>query len=192
MHDDGKGPLSATSGLGSFAMAKPRGVGNVWSGGFGSYTLCVHEPGASIELQRVSWRSAKDARPRSVAAWLRSVDQTTEPTGEFVGVGGLPWKPLGQKPYPGRYSDKIAGRAITQTCADLERGRSSDPDHRREFTELVFVMKVGDRGGELVEGYVDYLAEGEPYRLVIGWKMIMCGTAIQARGGDDCAPSPGG
>lgn len=185
VHEDQAGPLSATSGWGSFSMDKPRGAGATWVGGFGSYTLCVRDGGTRIELQRVGWRSAQDARPLKVEPWLRFVDRTTKPTSEFVAVPGLPWKPLGDKPYPGRYSDKIAGEAVTQTCAELNRGRKAD-SRRRAFTELVFVMKVGEQGGELTQGYIDYLADGEPYRLIIGWKMIMCGSAVTARGEDDC------
>lgn len=184
-HDDRAGPLSATSGQGSFAMHKPSGVGQTWHGGFGSYKLCVHEHGVQIELQKVGWRVATDAPPLQVETRLRIVDRTTKPTTEFIAVDGLPWKPYTTEPYPGTYSDEIAGRKVTQLCSDLKQEHEGRPN-QPEFTELVFVMKVGEQGGEVAEGYVDYVADGEPYRLVIRWKMIMCGTAIESRGDDDC------
>lgn len=188
VHDDasdGAGPLSASSGFGSFAMTDPPGVKSHWYASFGSYDLCVTEPGARTELTGVTWEAADEARPLAVTPWLRMVDRTTKPTGGFVGVVGLPWKPVEDEPYPGEYTKKIAGTVITQACANLNR--DGNPDVEREFTELVLVVKAGKQGADIKRAFVDYVADGDPYRLVINWRMIACGEVIEARD-----PSPTG
>lgn len=188
----GFGPLSATSGVGSFMMMRdpvPASSedGATWTGSFGSYLLCLREADTDVELQSVGWEADDDAPPETVEAWLRLVDSSTEPTIPFVSKRGYPWDPSpGREAEPGDYTQDIAGHAVTQTCDELER--SASPQGRTEFTELVFILTVGEEGGELRNGHIDYLADGQPYRLVIDWKMGMCGSAIVARdeaAGDD-------
>ncbi len=183
VHDDRHGPLSATSGHGGFAMTEPRNVKPPWYGSFGSYMLCSTEPGTRIELQGVSWKAAADAPPLAVETWLRSVDRVKKHAISVTGITGFPWEPYQGKPVRGDYSDHIAGTVINQDCADLDD---------KKFTELFFVIKTSKAGAHLKRAYVDYLADGEPYRLVINWEMITCGEAIERRpeppDGSDCPP----
>lgn len=181
VHDDQDGPLSATSGWGSFTMDEPPSqVPRPWYATFMGNTLCVHEPGVKIELRGAGWRVASDAKPLAVHAWLRMVDRTTKPTTPYGALDGTPWKPYSEKPLPGEYTDKLAGRVISQSCAERTH---------KEFTELLFVVKVGKQGAEVPQAWVDYLADGEPHRLMIRWRMAACGEAIAARR-DDTGPPP--
>lgn len=170
VHDDPDGPLSATSAAGSSVMRAQAGP---WFGTFGSYVLCVHDPGVNLELRGVGWRAADDAQPMEVRTPLRVVDRTTPATTPIGAVRGTPGNSSGWKQFPGRYDDRIAGRRVTQLC--------KDPDRRREFTELLFVLKVAERGADIPEAWIDYTADGEDYRLMIRWRMIGCGSAIEAR-----------
>lgn len=160
------------SARGGFTMPEPRSrVPRPWTATFGSYLLCVDEPGARIVLQGVGWRAADDASPLKVQTPLRIVDRTTKSTLPFGAVAGPPWKPYSGNPHPGDYLDNVAGRSITRTC-DFDT---------KEFTELTFVLEVGEQGADVPEAWVDYLADGEPRRLMIRWRMIGCGDAVAAR-----------
>lgn len=180
---DGVGPLSAMSGKGSFAMVEPLGVAAPWYGTFGSKLLCLRDPASHVVLERVGWTSPDDASPLSVQPMLRLVDKETPKTTPFIAVDGKPWDPYDGDRMPGRYSKRISGRVISQKCSDFEDGWP------RTFEELVFVVQASDKGAELTSAYVDYRADDKPYRLMIRWTMIACGSAIEARGGgpqDDC------
>lgn len=169
--------MSATSAYGSFHMSKPPGAGRIWYGSFGSYMLCLHQPGVRVVLQKAGWHTAPDAKPLHVQAWLRIVDPSTKPTTIFISANGRAWEH--KERYPGRYTRKIAGTVVNRSCAELKRERSEKG--QPEFTELVYVMKVDGRGGDLPRGYIDYLADDEPHRLMINWQMVMCGSAIRNR-----------
>lgn len=133
-HSEGGGPLSATSARGGFAMARPPRSNGTWYGSFGSYLLCSSQSGVAIRLERVGWRSAKDAPPRMVEPWIRVVDGSTPRTTPVSSVLGHPWNPATVRKYPGHYSDKISGRMITQPCSEM-----TGTEVLREFTELFFV-----------------------------------------------------
>lgn len=180
---NGVGPLSATSGEGLTSLVEPEGVRPPWYASFGSYKLCVRDPAAHVVLERVGWTSANYAPPLSVQPVLRFVDKTTPNTTPFASFHGKPWDPYDDERMPGRFSKRIAARVISQRCSDFDDGLP------RPFEELVFVVKASKKGAELTDAYVDYSADGKPYRLMIRWTMIACGSAIEARGGgpqDDC------
>lgn len=55
------------------------------------------------------------------------------------------------------------------------------------FTELLFVLRVGDAGGLIDRVWVDYQVGGEEYTLRIEWQMIACGESIpQVDGREVC------
>lgn len=177
VHEELHGPLYANNGSGSYFMAEPDARPNRWYATYGLGTLCVHEPGARIELQDVGWRAAKDAPPLELKVMLRQVDTKTRKVTPVVGVGGTPRKPDDGHPLPGRYIERIAGTRVTQTCSDNHRGKGG-------FTELLFVVKVGKGGMHLPVSWIDYLADGEEYRLMLRWEWGACGDAIEARHDD--------
>lgn len=173
IHGHGDGPLTAYDG-GYFAMTDPPKINPPWYGSFGA-TLCATEPGTRIELKRVTWEAADDARPLAVKPWLRFVDRSTKHTTGFIGVAGLPWDAYDGDSMPGEYREGVAGAVITQSCAALDRARDA------EFTELVLVIKTGKQGADIERAFIDYEVDGDPYRLVAEWRMITCGEAIEAR-----------
>lgn len=185
--DDERGPLSAQTGAGSFSMTEPEGVAPPWYGSFGSNLLCVRDPTSRVVLERVGWNAADDAPPLSVQSVLRVVNRTSLKTTPFVAVTGKPWKPYDGSPgMPGRYVRNLSGRVVSQPCSDWDQ---RPPPH---FEELVFIVKTSKKGADLTSAYVDYRADGKPYRLKILWQMIACGSAIEARGALDANEEPGG
>lgn len=180
VHKEHQGPLSAYSGGGGFAMAEPRGRGP-WFSTHGEYFLCSTEPGVTIELQAVGWEEAADVRAIAVTPWLRTVDRSMKPTTSVGSVVGRPWKPVGAKPYPGRFTRQVRGRLITQTCDDIRNGWDEATHSQPEFTELVFDIKTSRAGAHITRAYIDYTVDGEQFRLSMRRQMIACGSAIRAR-----------
>lgn len=188
-HGEGRGPLSAQNGGGGNSIYEPFDVEYPWYATFGSFMLCLQQGHAPITLESVTWDVADDgATPLKVTPWLRHVDKTTEPAGPASSFIGLPWEveSRGGRGLRGTFSERIAGVEITKTCADLdaERKKSNQP----EFTELMFVVKTAREGGHLTRAYIDYLADGEPYRLVINWEMVTCGYVVEQRSDVWCKP----
>lgn len=101
-------------------------------------------------------------------------ERTTTP---IIALLGTPQKPSGEKkPLPGRYSDDIAGTEISQPCAQVDGG-----GQRKGFTELLLVVKVGEPGVDVQDAWIDYLADGDEYRLQLGGRMAACGHALAER-----------
>lgn len=180
VHADGDGPLSPSRGGGSFLLAEPPGYkSGSWVGTFAGGLLCAHEPGVRIELQRVGWRARNTTvEPLAVDPVLRHVDEAGEQrTTPIEMILGTPQKPgLGEKPFPGRYRDVIRGVVIDQPCSEVHGG------HEKGFTELLFVVKVGKQGFDVPKAWIDYLADGDEYRLELQWDMLGCGDVIAERG----------
>lgn len=158
-------------------MGKPDGhKSGPWFGTFQGAMLCVYEPGVRIELQRVGWRAA-DAKvePLAVDPVLRYVDAAgARRTGPIEAFRGTPQNPELLKPYPGRYRREIKGVVIDQPCSEIRNGGRN----RNGFTELLFVVKAGDQGFDVPEAWIDYLADGQEYRLRLKWEMAGCGDAM--------------
>ena len=175
-HLDGQGPLSATSGDGGNSITAPAEV--PWYGSFGAFTLCSSDPGAEIELERVTYQA--EIEPLDVQIRLRTVkaDEIVM-EGEEIVSEYLPfYTALGRPPhfdgteteYAGTYSTKVAGRQITQPC--------TAGDYRGGYTDLIFVMKVGKDGGNSPRASIEYRADGKPYTLDLRWAVTACGKAI--------------
>ncbi|MEU9190583.1 hypothetical protein AB0D14_39945 [Streptomyces sp. NPDC048484] len=49
------------------------------------------------------------------------------------------------------------------------------------FTELLFAVKVDDRGGVIRQAWIDYEIDGNPgsrYTLDLKWVMVLCGNEV--------------
>lgn len=180
VHTEGDGPLSSQRGGGISVMDKASGQKS-W-GTFQGALLCVHEPGERIELQRAGWRAADaTVEPLTVKTVLHYVDAETERRSSGIeAIRGTPQKPEEGEPYPGRYSEKIRGVVIDQPCSEVrETGHG--------YTELLFVVEFGKQGFSVPESWIDYLADGQEYRLRLQWRMAACGDVFaESEDGDAC------
>ena len=193
-HADGDGVLSASAGVGGFAMDSP-GT-SPWSGSFGGFVLCSTDPGTSIELQAVRVEFAVE--PLDTEIVLRTTPPATvREAGNpsrllpFISNYGTPpdfaeeyadWQPLG------RFTSVTQGAWVRTDCDDSASILDGLSDRRLiggGLTELVFVMAVDKRGGEVTDAYVEYLADDQPTTLHMEWVMTACGTDVDRRA---CAP----
>lgn len=166
------GPLSTTSSVGGFAASAPPGVAS-WSESFG-FTLCSKSAHSRITIDRIEPHFT--APPQSVELWIRRV-----PTGSneerFISAYGSPptWRETyADAQYGGEWERQVTGARVDQSCRDANAWD-------RGFTQLVFVLEAGPRGGEIRTATIDYTANGEPYRETIRWAMILCGTSASVQ-----------
>lgn len=177
-HAEGAGPLSSQTSSGSTSMYAPGK--KPWTGTFGSYLLCS-TTGEAITVEGIRIRTPVE--PINVEQKLRKVSQkarSADPALTYLGgsLGAAPDLPDGR--LPGSYQPFEPGVRIEQNCSDLDRSSAS-------FTELLFVLRVGDAGGLIDRVWVDYQVGGEEYTLRIEWQMIACGESIpQVDGREVC------
>jgi len=168
-HVEAGGPLSSQSSSGTTSVYAPRNV--PWAATFGSYVLCSTD-GDPITIDGVRYRAP--VKPTSVALKLRTV--TPHLWKETIDAGWV-GAAVGRPPHfqnrnaPGRYEDVRAGARITQKCVDQKKEGAG-------FTELLFTLNVGERGGFIDAAWIDYHAHGRPYTLRLEWKMVACGSQI--------------
>ncbi|AZQ40435.1 hypothetical protein EJ357_17250 [Streptomyces cyaneochromogenes] len=168
-HVNGEGPLQSDTAQGATSVYAPADV--PWAVTFGSYLLCSTS-GEPIVLDGIRYRSP--VRPRSVSLKLRTVTPRMWKAGVDAGYLGAA---LGEPPHfqkrkvLGRYEDARAGRRITQSCADQDREGAG-------YTELLFVLDVGEAGGFIDAAWIDYRVGGKPYTLRLDWKMVACGAKV--------------
>lgn len=176
-HFDGEGPLSASSGEGGFAAEAVESGTRYFS--FGAHLLCVHENGAEIALQRVTYQAKVE--PLEVEFWLRTVngdevvmdgDEVASPYVPFYSANGRPPDYDGEREeYAGAHTRDVAGTRITQPCDEMQKVNTG-------FTELILTMQVDKRGAHIPGMTIEYEANGKQYALDTRWRMIACGTAV--------------
>jgi hypothetical protein len=177
-HEDGEGPLSASSGSGGSAIFAP-GV-SPWYGSFGSFILCSTSPGTDLVLQ--DGRFDTPIAPVAVAATIRKVTpKDLRHAGDeidsylpFATALGSP--PGFDEPYvdsvpAGEFINQLAGTSIDQKCADAG-------DEAQGFKELIVTVEVNGDGGEVSDFYVDYEADERPMTLHVDWTLSSCGNEI--------------
>lgn len=168
-HVNGEGPLQSDTAQGTTSVYAPREV--PWAVTFGSYLLCS-TTGEPITLDGVRYNTAVE--PRSVSLKLRTVTPRMWKASVDAGYIGAA---LGEPPHfdkrkaPGHYADVRAGSRITQSCAEQDREGAG-------YTELLFVLDVGEQGGVIDAAWIDYHVGGKPYTLRLDWKMVACGTKV--------------
>lgn len=170
VHDDRDGVLSANSGSGGNALNAPRGRTH-WYGTFGTFILCVTEPGARARLTGVRFDGAP--KPLSATFRLREVPERAKR------AKGLMWTPIGSA--NGRWPSFSFGRAggtlapVRGTVID----QSCDADDDEVgFTELLVQLESGPEGGRVRHLYIDYTVDGEARTLRTHWQLVLCGRAI--------------
>lgn len=172
-HQEGEGPLSASSNDGGAALEAPKSA--VWFGSFGGMVLCSREPGVAIELNEVRPHIA--AQPLEVEALLREVPREAHRSGDpqswapFYSAQGRPPADFATGPHLGTYAQLTRGQSVEQSCSDI-----SDPASSR--TELVMVLEVDARGGHLRGIDIDYTANGVHRTLRVNWQMAACGSEV--------------
>ncbi|MFD4144480.1 hypothetical protein [Streptomyces sp. NPDC058572] len=171
-HISGEGPLQSHTSGGVTSVYAPRTV--PWAVTFGSFVLCSTN-GEPITLDNVRYRTP--VAPEKVSPQLRTVTpalwRKTVDAGQVGAALGRPHHFL-QRKAPGHYEAFRPDRRITQSCAEQDRGDTG-------FTELVFVLDVGARGGFVDRAWIDYHMDGKPYTLRLEWKMVACGSGIPSR-----------
>jgi hypothetical protein len=169
VHEDGAGPLSASSLPGRKALLAPDGNGG-WVASFGTPLLCSTKAGMKIVLKGVRYDA--DPKPSSVTTQIRTVP---------AGRGERPGKQIEWAPFPGLLGEPgkfanwtvrgsyspVPGYVIDTDCAAQGKG----------FSELVTTMRVPAAGVWVHRTFVDYRAGGVNFTLVIRWEMVGCGTA---------------
>ncbi|MEW2118093.1 hypothetical protein AB0945_23460 [Streptomyces sp. NPDC005474] len=168
-HVSGDGPLQSHTDTGTTSVYAPKKV--PWAVTFGSYLLCS-TGGDPITIDGIRYRTP--VKPESVSLKLRTVTpqiwKATVDAGQIGAALGAP-PHFEQRKAPGDYQDARAGSRITQSCADQDKEGTG-------FTELLFVLDVGSRGGYIDTAWIDYHANGDPYTLRLDWKMVACGSRI--------------
>ncbi len=167
-HEDGDGPLAASSTTGGKALNAP--VRTPWTASFGGLLLCAKEQGDHIVISGVRYDTRPDPEVASTSV------RTVPPVAEQHAGKQVEWAPfyglLGEPgdfrvAMRGNYSS-VAGHVITAGC---------DANTTTEgFTELVTTLRVPATGAWVRRTFVDYEANGRPYTLVIRWEMVGCGT----------------
>jgi hypothetical protein len=183
-HADGDGPLSASSGVGGNVLAQRHGTRYI---GFGSFMLCVEEPGTTARVERVGYDDR--VAPRRLDVLLRTVTPDDVATGTrrrltMVGSDGGRRPDFLQRRYTGSYTTRVRGLEVSQPCQD-RRDRPVKGVPANGFQELMFVMSVDRRGAWVPRTWVDYTVDGRPYRLMMRWEMGVCG-AVSRRLMEDC------
>lgn len=140
-----------------------------WVGTFGSYLLCVKGDSA-VTIKRVRYETP--VRPVDVDLMVRKVYEDSSVLVSAVGeppdfVAGDPALEL-----DGVFAPMRAPVRIDRPCGS--------PRYEHGFTELLFVVKVDQRGGLLDEVRLDYVVDGYPgqYTLELDWRIVLCGNAI--------------
>ncbi|MFC3573817.1 hypothetical protein ACFOZ0_11145 [Streptomyces yaanensis] len=175
--------LDARTSGGLIVVAEPKT--HPWVASFGAYYLCSTR-GRDITIQSVRYEAS--VQPLNVSFQLRNVDSGA------AGIASARGEPPDfvdpdrhtYIPRPGTYEQLRPGRQITQTCADVADGKNG-------FTELLFVVTVGEQGGVINRAWIDYTVDGiedHQYTLDLRWKMILCGNRVPANDSrGDCGPS---
>lgn len=168
-HVNGEGPLQSDTAQGTTSVYAPDDV--PWAVTFGSFLLCSTS-GEPIVLDGI--RHHSPVEPRSVSLKLRTVTPRMWKASVDAGYIGAA---LGEPPHfvkrkaPGHYADARAGSRIAQSCADQDREGAG-------YTELLFVLDVGESGGFIDAAWIDYHVGGKPYTLRLDWKMVACGSKV--------------
>lgn len=176
-----------------------------WAGTVGSFELCVRRDGMSARITKVVARAHPAVRPRSVTVWDRSVvpadvARVAPPRRQrFLVLGstlGEPprWRHSIPKDPPGRYSTKVSGLLIRQTCREQRAAQSALGGGRvpRTVSHELLLSFVVDRRGGRVDGLDVHYRDGagRPGVLRERWSITACGTAIHDV--NECPPGASG
>ncbi|QLH25350.1 hypothetical protein [Streptomyces sp. Rer75] len=161
--------LSAQNAGGYVVMSEPSI--HPWAGTFGSYLLCV-EGEHTVTIKRVRYETP--VRPLDVDLLLREVDTDAS---VLVSIQG---KPPGFTDLESGARHEVAGK-LQPLRADhaIERPCGS-PRYGRGFTELLFIVKVDQRGGVVDQMRIDYVIDGHAneHTLELEGKIVLCGDAV--------------
>ena len=175
-HFDREGPLSASTGHGGFVAADRPGTWYVAAAG---NTLCLAQPGDPATITGV--RFAQRVRPLALRTFVRTVtpEDLRASRGKGIEIGTAAYQHPGgrSRQFEGTFSPEVAGTVVRQPCSVHQRTEKGI--HDEGFSELVFEMKVGRRGGLVPRTYVDYTRGRRAYTLVIDWEMGACGVRVR-------------
>ncbi|MGW7276339.1 hypothetical protein ACWGH5_38300 [Streptomyces sp. NPDC054864] len=142
-----------------------------WVGTFGSYLLCVQGE-QSVTIKRVRYETP--VRPLDVDLMLREVDRDTS---VLVSIKG---EPPGFTDLESGARHEVAGTFQPLRPEHRIEHPCGSPRYDRGFTELLFVVKVDQRGGVIDQVRLDYVIDGDSaeHTLELDWRMVLCGDAI--------------
>jgi hypothetical protein len=170
VHEEGSGPLSATSGVGGVSIYPPPPP--PWTASFGAMPLCVRKQGEQVRIERV--RALVRGRPVRLRHVLRVVPPEAEQRPGFSWDAyyseAAPFPGNDAKPYGGTLRP-VKGAVVEQSCARRKAGDDG-------YTDLLTELTVDGRGAMVRRTYVDYTSGGRHYTLVVRWEMSACGTAM--------------
>lgn len=184
-HDDGDGPLSASTGFGGATLDARPGISY---GAWGANFLCLTEPGEPAVITRV--RHEVRVEPLALRTYVRTVTPedlaTADPDHVVIGTARYRHPEGRLREFVGAFSTEVAGTVVRQPCServDQEKGML-----QKGFSELVFEIKAGRAGAFVPRTYVDYTRGRREYTLVVNWQMGVCGTRTDSVLGPlDCA-----
>jgi hypothetical protein len=184
-HDDGDGPLSASTGFGGSTLDARPGISY---GDWGANFLCLTEPGDPAVITRV--RHDVRVEPLALRTYVRTVTPEDLATAErdHVVIGTARYRRPGGRlrEFVGAFSTEVAGTVVRQPCS--ERVDQENGILQKGFSELVFEIKAGRAGAFVPRTYVDYTRGRREYTLVVKWEMGVCGTRTDGvLGALDCA-----
>lgn len=159
-HPAGEGPLSVAGSGGSSILA-PRTV--PWVATFGWAYPCT-TTGEPITIERIRYRFK--ARPRSFRSLVFEAERWRGATG-FGSTKGTPEVNLARGDVRGELLGDAEGFVVTEPC-----GKAS-PDR---LLQILTVLEVGARGGEVSDYAIDYSTGTGEYSLKVDFQLVACGT----------------
>lgn len=176
---ESSGPLSGPISSGLSGIFTPPGRER-WSATFGTQ-LCV-EGSDEVVITGLAYDVTTD--PVELDTWIRRVPARAQQTGEGN------WLAMGSR-IGGK--DGILGpgsrvRGEIETDAVGQRIDLGCEVTDGSFVELLTVMQVDRRGGQVDELRIDYDAGGAAYDLEVAWTYVACGTDVDAQ--DSCRGAP--
>lgn len=186
------GVLSISSGSGGFIMEPPNKRVDTWWGTWGSFQLCVTEPGKAVTIK--GYRLDAEIEPLESYVGVRIIDPklyknaTWRQRSALATIGAAYGQPLrfkggGEPRAAGTFHRGVEGIEVTATCDET---LNFGPDSDQPLQELMAVMKAGPKGAMVRSMEVDYTVDGREMTLRTRWHMGMCGTEVKGLDPDTC------
>ena len=176
------GPLEDPAQEGGVSIDRPRGVGDRWTGSFGSLPLCVDEDGAEIRVEEV-----RVLESRGTVQDLTALVATPEPglRGDLLFLSARGSAPDFTEPYANKDEAEAAsgytfepaqGAVIDTVCGATHK----DPN-------LVLQFTTDADGGTIAEWEVRYVSDDKEYTTgPVPWEVTLCGRSSTHL----CGPPP--
>lgn len=161
-HGSGEGPLDV-GGSGGTSIIAPKQM--PWTATFGTARPCSRT-GETLTIERVRYEFSVSPISAHAVAFL------AKRAHGVIGVGSSIGSP---ERITGSGRGEVRG-VLLGSPDGLEVTGDCDHPSADESLQLLTVLKVGPKGGEVPRYFVDYSTGGEEYTLEVDWQMVACGA----------------